>query len=149
MKLIDDFSSSKSTYEPYKYIMQDTGSLYIGAKLTYSELIAHEQCGFKLKAIITQYVLKATDISNSLESEFYYLTGDSFVYETFEQLKARVRVRIPVQKKNIFGKVSTVYTEKTYTIKELVNINLAKKKGMGLVITEVILSKLALMSFVV
>ena len=44
-------------YEDYKYVMQDAGNLYIGAKYSYEELLEQEMIPFKLKTILIRYVL--------------------------------------------------------------------------------------------
>lgn len=146
MKL-EKLKNSKTTYEPYKFIMQDTGSLYIGAKFSYEELIKNELLSFKMKAIISQYVLKESDIGTTLESELYYIEKGSFLYEVYEQLKVRVKVLELTEIKGLFGKKRTEYRENIYSLEDFSDINLAKKKGAGLVVTEMIVSKLALMSF--
>lgn len=134
-------------YEDYKYVMQDTGSLYLGAKYSYEELLEAEMVPFKMKAILTHYILKDASPETTLESEFYYLEQGSFFYETWQQLKIRAKVQIQVEKKSLFGKKRMVYQEKILSLKELTEINLAKKKASGLVINEIIVSKLAMMSF--
>ncbi len=149
MKLIDNLKNGKTTYEPYKYVMADTSNIYIGAKYTYEDLLESEDIGFKLKSIISHYILKESDPQTSLESELYFLTEDSFTYKTFEQLKIKIKTQVLTEKKSIFGKTSVAYKEKVYSLKELVSINLAKKKGMGMCIFEISVSKLALMSFTV
>lgn len=145
--MFDSLKNSKISYEPYKYIMQDTGSLYIGAKFSYDELVNNETLSFKMKAIISQYILKETDPATTLESHMYYMESGTFVYNTYEQLKVRVKAQVLQEKKSLFGKKSSHYVEKVYSLKELADTNLAKKKGAGMVITEIVISKLALMSF--
>ncbi len=147
--MFEKLKNNVMTYEPYKYIMQDTGSLYIGAKSSYNELLENELLGFKMKAIIKQYILKEADPATTLESEMYYLTKESFSYEVYDQLKTKVKAQVLVSKKSLFGKEKTEYNEKTFSLEELINTNLAKKKGMGMVITEIVISKLSLMSFTV
>lgn len=127
----------------FKYVMQDTGNIYIGARLTYAELMEQEMLPFKMKTIIQHYFLKET----SLESEFYYLEKGSFLYETFAQLRIKVKVNVLTEKKSLFGKKKMVYTEKILTLKELTEMNLARKKASGMIIREIIVSKLGLMTF--
>ncbi len=143
----DSIKRGTTTYEPYKHIMQDTGSLYIGAKSSYRELTDNDDLNFKMKAIIKQYILKEADPENTIESQLYYLEQGTFIYEVYSQLKVKVKTQVLTQKKSLFNKNRMVYKEKIYTLNELTDINLAKKKGMGMVITEIIISKLALMSF--
>ena len=45
-------------YEDFKYVIQDVGNLYLGAGFSYEELLVHEMVPFKLRVIISQYVLK-------------------------------------------------------------------------------------------
>lgn len=131
----------------FKYIMQDTGAYYIGAKYTYEELMEHELVPFKFKAVAEHYIFKDTDPSTSLESQLYYLKGDEFSARTLMQLKAKVKVSQMVEKKSLFGKKKLAYEEKVYSVKEFYNITLAVKKATGIIVRELIVSKLALMSF--
>ena len=126
-------------YEDFKYVMQDTGSIYVGAKYAYEELLEAEAVPFKLKAILTHYILKEASPQTTLESEFYYLEPGTFLYETWKQLKVRVKVQVQVEKKSLFGKKRMEYQEKILTLKELTEMNLARKKASGLLITEIIL----------
>lgn len=139
----------QSSYEDFKYMLQDTGNLYIGARFTYRELMEHPDMNFKFKSIMEHYIFKEADPDTSLESEFYYLKEESFVYRTFEQLKTKVKINILVDKKSLFGKKKRVYVEKIMPMKNFVSISLAQKKRDGVVVQEIVLSKLALMSFVV
>lgn len=147
--MFDNLKGSSTTYEPYKYILQDTGHVYIGAKFSYEELLLNEGMSFKLKSIISHYILKEADPRNTLESELYYLEEGSFIFETLMQLKVKVKAQVQVEKKGLLGKTRLKYCERVYSLKELTDINLARKKAAGMVITEMIVSKLALMSFTV
>lgn len=135
-------------YEDFKYMMQDTGRIYIGAKYTYRELMQNPETAFKLKSIIEQYLFKETDPDTSLESDLYYMEEGSFSYRTYEQLKAKVKVSILTDKKRKGGRIEKVYTEKIFSLKELTEIPLEEKKRVGIVVQELILSKLALVSFI-
>lgn len=142
-----NITGNVSSYEDFKYVMQDTGNLYLGAKYTYEELLAAEITPFKLKAIINHYVLKETSPETTLESQFYYLNRDSFLYEVFYQLKIKVKVQIQTVKKSIFGKEKIRYEEQILSLKDLSDMNLAKKKASGVIIREIIISKLGMMTF--
>ena len=134
-------------YEDFKYILQDTGNIYLGARFTYEELLEHEMIPFKLKAILTHYVLKEAAPDTTLESQFYYLTGDTFLYETFKQLKIRIKVQRQVEKKTCLGKSGIVYKEEMISLQELTEMNLARKKACGMLIREIVISKLGMMTF--
>lgn len=131
----------------FKYFMQDTGSVYLGAKFSYAEILEQEAVSFKYKSIVEHYILKDTDPETTLESQLYYMTPDQFSYRTYMQLKARVKVSLLVPKKHFFGKAKMAYENRVIKLDELANMNLAKKKQCGMVIQELVLSKLALMAF--
>ena len=133
----------------FKYMLQDTGQIYLGARFCYEELLGEEMLAFKLKTVISQYILKEVEASTTLESHFYYMTEDSFSYQTYRELKVKVKVSIPEEKRSLTGKVRTVYKDKVYTLKELAELNLARKKQLGLIIREIAVSKLGLMTFTV
>ncbi len=145
-------------YDDFKYVLQDVGSLYLGAGFSYEELLAQELVPFKLKAIVSQYILKEAAPQTTLESQFYYLEEGTFLYEVFSQLKIRIKVQEQVPKKQrrlpLGGKSSGrgreekyIYQEKVYTLKELAGINLARKKACGILVREIIVSKLGMMTF--
>ena len=131
----------------YKYYMQDIGSLYFGARYSYEELMAHEMVSFKFKSIIEHYIAKDTQLDTTLESQFYYMTDDLFSYRTYMQLKAKVKISLLVEKKPLFGAKKTVYQTQVLSLDEFVRMNLAQKKKYGVIIQEIIISKLALMAF--
>ncbi len=131
----------------FKYVMQDTGSVYLGARFSFGELLDAEMMPFKLKAIISHYVLKEAEKETTLESQFYYLEKGTFLYETFDQLKIKIKVNVLEEKTGIFGKKKSKYVEKRLSLKELTDMNLAKKKMTGIIIREIIVSKLAMMGF--
>lgn len=133
----------------FKYMLQDTGQIYLGARFSYEELLGEEMAAFKLKTVIMQYILKEVEASTTLESHFYYMTEDSFSYQTYRELKVKIKVSLPEEKKSLTGKVRTVYKDKVYTLKELAGLNLARKKQMGLIVREIAVSKLGLMTFTV
>lgn len=133
--------------DDFKYYMQDAGNVYLGAKFTYAEILEHEMVAFKYKCIVEHYFLKDTDPETTLESQLYYMTPDQLSYKTYMQLKAKVKVSVLTTKKKLFGGTRTVYENKMMKLEDLTGMNLAKKKQCGMVIQELMLSKLALMAF--
>lgn len=133
----------------FKYVMIDTGNLYLGAKFTFRELLEQEMLPFKMKAIISHYLLKETDQENTLESQLYYLEKGNFLYDTLIQLKVKVKVTMPVEKKSLTGKSKSRYIEEIFPLAQLADMNPARKKAAGIMIQEMIIPKLALMSFCV
>lgn len=133
----------------YKYFMQDVGTIYLGAKLNYAEILQDEMVNFKYKSIVEHYIFKDTAPETTLESHFYYMTKEQFSYKTYQQLRAKIKISILEDKKTLFGKKKRGYTTKVMPLASFVDINLAQKKARGVVIQELALSKLGLMSFVV
>lgn len=133
----------------YKYFMQDAGNVYVGAKLSYAEILQDEMVNFKYKSIVEHYILKDTDPETTLESQLYYMTKEQFSYRTYLQLKAKVKISILEDRKSLFGRNRTGYVTKVMPLSEFVNMNLAQKKAAGVVVQELALSKLGLMAFTV
>ncbi len=42
--------------DDFKYVIQDTGCVYFGRELTYTEMMAREDVPFKFKAIINGHI---------------------------------------------------------------------------------------------
>lgn len=141
----------KQSYEDYKYVMGDTGNVYLGAKYAYGELLQNEDVPFKIRAIVERYILPQSDPETTLESEFYYMTSDSFVYRTYRQLKVRVKCSKLVEKKSFFpgGKKKKVYTTEIMGLEDFVKMTPARKQAQGILVQEIIVGKLAMMVFVV
>ncbi len=127
----------------FKYYMQDIERYYFGARYSYSELLSNEMVPFKFKTIITKYIKDDVDYDTTLESHLYYMNKESFDYSIYKQLKARIRVnqyKKPDRPENGFR-------EKLYTIEELSRIAPEEKEKMGMIIRELVLSKLAMFAF--
>ncbi len=127
----------------FKYYMQDIERYYFGARYSYSELLSNEMVPFKFKTIITKYIKDDVDYETTLESHFYYMNRESFDYSIYKQLKARIRVNQYKKPE----KPENGYREKLYTIEELTSIAPEDKEKMGMIIRELVLSKLAMFAF--
>ena len=131
----------------FKYVMMDTGYIFLGALFTFGELLEQEMVPFKLKTIIRRYFLPETTEDTSLESQFYYLEKGTILYDTFKQLRIKVKVNVQAEKKSFFGKTTCKYEEKIMSLDELPDCNLARKKASGMIIRETINSNLRLITF--
>lgn len=140
-------SKEESQDTDFKYIMLDAGNIYLGARFSYEELLEQEMLPFKVKAVIRHYLLKEAAPDTTLESQFYYLQRDTFLYDTFCQLRIRVKVNVRREKKSLGGKISYPYREKVLSLKELTETDAAGKMASGMIVREIILSKLGLMAF--
>ncbi len=127
----------------FKYYMQDIERYYFGARYNYSELLNNEMVPFKFKTIITKYIKDEVDYDTTLESHLYYMNREGFDYKLYKQLKSRVR--LSQYKKPEAPEKG--YKEKIYTIEELVRITPEEKEKSGMIIRELIVSKLALFAF--
>ena len=129
--------------DDFKYYMQDAEKNYFGARYCYRELLNNEMVPFKFKTIIERYIKHETDEETTLESHLYYMPREESNYRVYKQLRARVRV-------SQFKKNKTdVYMEKLYPIDKLVQMTPQEKEEAGMIIRELVISKLALFAFVV
>lgn len=140
--------SSPGQYEDYKYVMMDAGTLYLGAKFSYAEIIAHENVPFKFKTIVERYLLTDMEADTTLESHLYFMTRDSFACRTLQQLKAKIKCNVLVGKKKN-GRIQSVYTTKVIPIAEFAAMDPKEKERQGMVIQEISIGKLPLMLFTV
>ena len=138
---------NKTIYEDYKYCMSDVSSLYIGSRYTMGELLEDEEVSFKFRLIVERYIMPESDPEDTLETHLYYLGDKSFVVKIYRQLKARVKVNVIQEKKSLSGKTVKEYTTKVLPVEELVKMSVGEKEQVGMVVQELILSKLALMGF--
>lgn len=129
--------------DDFKYYMQDIERHYFGGRYNYSEILKNEIAPFKFKTIITKYLKDEVDYDTTLESHLYHLNTEGFDYRIYKQLRARIRVS---QYKNP-DKREKGFKEKIYTVEQLVKIDPAEKERMGMIINELIISKLALFGF--
>ncbi len=136
-----------TVYQDYKYIMQDVGNLYLGAKFSYTELMENEEIPFKLKMLVEKYIKPSLDGDTTLESHLYYLDTQGFIYQIFCQLKVKVKFNYIAQKKDIFGRKKEGYKMKTLKVEEFAKISPAEKERQGIVMQEISMSKMALMTF--
>lgn len=124
----------------YKYVMQDISNIYLGARFTYEELLEEDEIPLKVKKLINGYIKQNVDNDHlSLESHFYYMEDNGFLYQTFLQLKTKIRISIFSQKKKH-------YITEMVKLQDLVKIPTEEKKKQGILIQEIVISKLALLT---
>ena len=137
----------KQQYEDYKYVMQDTYQMYLGTKYSIQEVIDNEEVPFKFRLIVERYVYQDMDPETTLESQLYYLTSKDLAFRIYRQIKMKVKVDVIEEKKSLTGKRKKVYTTQILSIDQLVKLTPAEKEEKGMVIQELMCSKLALMTF--
>lgn len=131
----------------FKYVMQDSANYYFGARFSYRGLCENELAPFKFRAVVEHYLAKDTDMETTLESHLYYMQPADFSCKTLRQLRAKVKINRMVEKKHWFRKNTVQYEEQILSVEEFSKMNLAQKKASGVIVRELIISKLALMSF--
>lgn len=136
-----------TTYEDYKYSMQDTSTLYIGAKYTLNEIIEEEEIAFKFRLIVEKYILPEANLEDTLDKHLYALDSKSFLVKIYKQLKAKVKVYMQEEKRSLFGGSKQEFVTKSMTVEQLVAMSPEEKAQKGVIVQELALSKLALMSF--
>ena len=134
-------------YQDYKYVIQDTGKLYIGAKYSLDEIAKEQEIPFKFRSIVMRHIMPEINKESTFESIFYYMQPEGYLYEMFLQLKTRVKVTRLTKVKGLFGKVSYEHKEALYKLSELVLLTPTQKKELGISIQEIQCSKLAIMTF--
>ncbi len=131
----------------FKYCMQDTEKVYIGARYSYAELMEDDHIPFKFQTIIEHYIAKDTSLDTTLESQLYYMKPDDFTCRTYEHLRAKVKFQSMKEKRTLFGGKKMRYVEETLPVGNFAEINLAQKKASGVIIRELVLSKMGIAGF--
>lgn len=128
----------------FKYVMHDLTNLYIGARHTYDELMVSEEIPFKLKTLISRFVLREVAGSTKIEDHIFYLKETDMSYQIYKQMKARFRLNVWKDEKD--GVKTPGYRSETYRINEILgNEELMRKKDIILV-EEVHITKLGLLA---
>jgi hypothetical protein len=103
----------------FKYAMMDTNRVYIGGRMTYSEMITWEEVPFKIKAIVNNHLLKdAGNPDLTMAEHFKNLPDDSFVLQILKTLKTRIKVDIPQAKGKNPTKDNVTYKSSLLKIEE-------------------------------
>ena len=134
-------------YQDYRYILQDTGTLFVGAKFTFGDISKEEEIPFKFRSIVMRHLLTEVDKEDTFESIFYYMKPEGYLYEVFLQLRTKVKVSQLTPTKALFGKTKWVYKEHIYKLKDFVALSKEEKERLGIVVQEIQCSKLGIMTF--
>lgn len=132
----------------FKHLVQDFNNFYIGARLTYKEMMTDEYMPFKWKAVIAHYFSKSVDVNTTMENHIFSLTEDDFAYQTYRELKAKFKLHVwvPADGKR---KKTGHYESRVYKIEEIVKSKELHEKMDTIIVEELQLSKLSLLSFAV
>jgi len=92
-------------YDDFKYVLQDTNTIYFGRELTYAEMMDREDVPFKFKAVLSAHIARDTDLDKKMAEHLMTISDSMFSYRIYEQLKLTVRICYKVQKKGFGGKI--------------------------------------------
>ena len=112
--------------------------------------MTNEDVPFKFRAMVERYILPETDAETTLESHFYYMNSKDFACRTYRQMKIKVKVSHMVEKKGFFGlgKVQKIYKTEMIPLDKFVAMSKAEKESKNILIQEIVVNKLAMMTFV-
>ena len=134
-------------YQDYRYILQDAGTLYVGAKFNFGDIAGEAEIPFKFRSIIMRHAMTEVDKEDTFESIFYYMKPEGYLYEIFLQLRTKVKVSQITEVKGLFGRSKKVYKEHIYKLAEFTALSKAEKEALGIVVQEIQCSKLGIMTF--
>lgn len=138
---------TSTSYEAFKYTISDTSNIYIGSKFSYEELLLNKEINFKIKNIVERYILAQTTGDTTIESDLYFMDEKSLSYQTYQQLRAKVKVNVKVEKKHLLRKPELIHEEQIMKVSDLVKLSATEKRNKDMVICELILPKIALLGF--
>ena len=128
--------------DDFKYFMQDAAKLYLGARTSYRELTDHEYVPFKLKTVINRYLTLSVSEDTTLEQHLYHMTREDDAFLAYRELKAKVRFVERVKNTD-----PPLFRERVSKINEFALITNSEKEERGIVVRELVISKLALFAF--
>ena len=73
----------------YKHFIEDFSNIYLGGRLSYSEIMDNEDIPFKLRAIFMHYMMEGIDPDTTIENHIFFLKKNSMAYYTYKKLKAK------------------------------------------------------------
>ena len=120
----------------YKYILQEFSKTMIGARYTYSEIMAAERAPFKFQTIIDRLILPYADPDMMIGDHILRMDKDDKNYRIYENLKIKIRCCVPD---------GDGYKTKDFKINEITRLEESVKDT--LVVQEIAFSNLALMGF--
>ncbi len=132
------------TNNDFKYVMHDLTNIYVGAKYTYNDLMKLDEVPFKLKTIISHYMLKEVSGDTTIENHIFYLKPEDLSYLIYKQMKARFKLSI--FEENGHGKNKPGYISREYRIDEIINNKNIYSKKDQIIVEEIHLTKISLFS---
>lgn len=126
----------------FKYVLQDFGNIYIGARYTYGEMVSGDEMPFKWKVIVRHYFLKEVSPETTMENHIFFMKEEDLSYQTLKELKASFKMSVWSEEK---GR----YESREYKITDIIHNGELHGKMDQIVVEELHLGKLSLLSFAV
>lgn len=100
----------------YRIVVQDMTNVYIGALLTYAEIMDLDEIPFKLKSILDHTILKEVDADTTISDHVFFIKYNDVSYKTYSDMHARFRLNVPKSTNE-----GIRYESREYTISEIVS----------------------------
>lgn len=126
-------------------MLQDLTNIYIGARFSYAELMERDDVPFRLRSIISHYMLKEVAGDTTLENHIFFITPQNLSYLVYKQMKARFRMNV-WERADGKKRKKDGYVSHTYTIDEIVQSQELKEQMNEIMVEELHLSKLGLLA---
>lgn len=136
-------SSKQSSYAAFEYVMHDVSHVYIGGKLSYKDLMNHDDVPFKLRVIIAHYMLKEVAEDTTISDHLFFIEKNSLSYLAYKQMKARFKLSVwcePDGKK----RKKAGYESRLYTMDEVLEDEELRRNRDITVVEELAFKKFAL-----
>ncbi len=103
----------------YKHFIEDFSNLYLGGRLSYSEIFDNEEIPFKLRAILMKYMIEGIDPDTTIENHLFFIDKSSMAYYVYKKLRAKFVLNI--YSPDGHGKGKPGYRIKEYEIDEVLD----------------------------
>lgn len=129
----------------YKYVIQDFSKYYIGARLSYQELVDNENTPGRLKDAVYRTFFKEINPSMTIGEHLFKLEDASVCRMAFSQLRIRIKVTALMQKEDKKGNLKEIYETKDYSLNEFLKQEEIKENPDQYLIQEICFTKRHLM----
>ena len=123
----------------YKHVIQDVTNLYIGAKLTYGEMLDIDEIPFKFKVILSRYILKEMSRETNIENHIFFMKKEDMSYMIYKKMKAKFRLYV-------FDKEKESYVAHDLKIEDIVDDEYLHENMNTIFVEEMHISKINLLS---
>lgn len=128
--------------QDFKYLLQDFTKLYLGGKLTYDEILEHEDAPMKLKTVIARIICGEVDGGTTLENHLFFMDRSSRTYGCYKKMKALFKL-------NVWDGKKGHYVTRILNLDQVLEDKQLMENKDTVFLAEVIITKLGLMGFVV